>query len=664
MRLLSIVLVCLIILPLAARAAPLSVSDEATYAGAFRAADLGQWPQAMALARSASDQTLRDVVLWRQLRAAGRDNAGLEDRMAFVLGHPDWPLLSTIQRLAEDDMLSLPRAPSQVIGFLERRKPVSPGGEIALARAYLASGARDKAARLIRSAWVAGDFTASQEKDLLGTYGDLLRTDDHWARADRVMWDNRIDAARRMVPRLDKARAAVITARVTLAEGKIDPNAAVNAVPKALQNDPGLVFERARWRRLAGLDDAAIELMLHRPSAEGRADRWWQERAVLLREALDRGLITKAYRLAATHENDRGAAFAEGEWLAGWIALRFLHDAPQAFKHFKTLYEGVSTPISLSRGAYWAGRAAEAMKRPDEARQWYQKASAFPATFYGQLAAERTGAPLSKLLPKADAAASDAERKALANDRLVVIASQLAQIGRIDELLSFTLALNTKHKGDGARAMIAGIALKAGYPGVGVFVSRRAAQDGTYLVEAGYPLPKALAPSISEHARRQGVDPAALLGLIRQESNFDRAARSAVGALGLMQLMPGTARTVSGQEGLAFDQALLTRDPLYNVRLGARYFGDLLKRFDGSVVLAAAAYNAGPGRPTEWIARNGDPRAMDLADAIDWIEMIPYRETRNYVQRVIEGMLVYQVRLGQTLPAKAPAQALGIAGRS
>nr|WP_207160394.1 lytic transglycosylase domain-containing protein [Rhodospirillum rubrum] len=661
---LPIVLVCLVLLPFAARAAPLSVSDEATYAGAFRAADLGQWPQAMALARSASDQTLRDVVLWRQLRAAGRDNAGLEDRMAFILGHPDWPLLSTIQRLAEDDMLSLPRAPSQVIGFLERRKPVSPGGEIALARAYLASGARDKAARLIRSAWIAGDFTASQEKDLLGTYGDLLRADDHWARADRVMWDNRIDAARRMVPRLDKARAAVITARVTLAEGKIDPNAAVNAVPKALKNDPGLVFERARWRRLAGLDDAAIELMLHRGSAEGRADRWWQERAVLLREALDRGLITKAYRLAATHENDRGTAFAEGEWLAGWIALRFLHDAPQAFKHFKTLYEGVSTPISLSRGAYWAGRAAEAMKRPDEARQWYLKASTFPTTFYGQLAAERTGAPLSKLLPKADAAANDAERKALATDRLVVIASQLAQIGRIDELLSFTLALNTKHKGDGARAIIAGIALKAGYPGVGVFVSRRAAQDGTYLVEAGYPLPKALAPSISEHARRQGVDPAALLGLIRQESNFDRAARSAVGALGLMQLMPGTARTVSGQEGLAFDQALLTRDPLYNVRLGARYFGDLLKRFDGSVVLAAAAYNAGPGRPTEWIARNGDPRAMDLADAIDWIEMIPYRETRNYVQRVIEGMLVYQVRLGQTLPAKAPSQALGIAGRS
>ncbi|MCF8491333.1 MAG: transglycosylase SLT domain-containing protein [Rhodospirillum sp.] len=637
----------------------LSVIDAATYAAAFDAADKDEWSTARNLARKTTDPLLADVVWWRHLQVnGGKDDPGIQERMAFLDHHPDWPRTGTIQRLVENDMLDRQPPAKNAIAFFTRRPPVSNKGKLVLARAYMDSGLPDKASPLVREAWVDGDYSQKDETNALARFRSLLTAKDHWARADRLVWDDQYPAANRMLRLLDKGHASLISARIVLGSGKGNADAAVAAVPKDLRGDPGLVFERVRWRRMAGLPAAAGDLLVEKGTATGREDKWWRERAILIRDALDAHQVKKAYRLAASHEHDQGAAFAEGEWLAGWIALRFLKDPAKAYPHFTSLHDGVATPISRSRGAYWAGRAAEALKKPKEATAWYEKAAIHPATFYGQLAAEKLGKPLSSLIPAQDPAPTAEARAALAADPMVTIARQLAELNRRDELMSFILTLNGKYTDLASRGAIAAIALDKGHLGVGVHMARRASLDGTLLAEGGYPLPPGLTERVVDHANRQNLHPAEILGLARQESNFDPTAHSRVGALGLMQLMPATARKVSEQEGIPFNQTNLTEDPAYNVRLGARYLGDLMKRFGGSVVLSAAGYNAGPGRPVQWMKDNGDPRTMSLENAVDWIEKIPFPETRNYVQRVIEGMLVYRVRLGETLPVNAPSAAV------
>ncbi|WP_413203588.1 lytic transglycosylase domain-containing protein [Rhodospirillum sp. A1_3_36] len=656
----AFVAITLSLTPSAWAKSDLSAIDLATYSAAFEAADNDQWSSARSLVRKASDPLLADVIWWRHLRVnGGKDDPGTKERVAFLDRHPDWPLTNTIQRILENDLLDRQPGANEAITFFEHHPPVSSKGKLVLARAFMDKGAMDKARALARDAWINGDFSQKDETDALARFRILLTADDHWARADRLVWDDQYAAANRMLRLLDKGHASLISARIVLGSGKGNADAAVAAVPKNLRSDPGLVYERVRWRRKAGLEAAAANLLLkEKGTARGREDKWWRERALLIRDAMDHHHYSQAYKLASSHEHDQGLAFAEGEWLSGWIALRFLKNPTKAYPHFTSLHDGVSTPISLSRGAYWSGRAAEALKKAKEAKAWYEKAALYPATFYGQLAAEKLGKSLSTLIPSHDPAPDDKALAILKTDPMVTIARQLAELGREDELMSFILTLNGKYTDLGSRASIAAIALDNGQLGVGVFMARRASLDGSLLTEGGYPLPPGLTERVVDHANRQHLHPAAVLGLARQESNFNPKAKSRVGALGLMQLMPATARKVSGQEGIPFDQDKLTSDPAYNVRLGSRYFGDLMKQFGGSIVLSAAGYNAGPGRPIGWMKDNGDPRSMSLENAIDWIEKIPYPETRNYVQRVIEGMLVYQVRLGETLPVNAPSAAV------
>ncbi|WP_041796655.1 lytic transglycosylase domain-containing protein [Pararhodospirillum photometricum] len=635
-------------------AAGLSAADSALYAAAFRAADLGRWDEARALADSTTDHTLRDVIVWRHMRVAPPEGPSLDARLIFLERHPDWPLTGSIRRLIEDGLLVTPRSPAETISILTRYPPISPSGKRALARAYLAQGDGAKVPPLIRDVWVNGTFAATDEPEILQAFAAYLRPEDHWRRADRLVWDGEYDAARRMIPRLDKGQGALIQARVILATGKGNAEKALAAVPATLRTDPGLIFERVRWRRQAGLDAEAIELLLSHRSGEGHDEEWWNERGILIRDMLDQGHISTAYKLAAGHERDKGTAFAEGEWLAGWIALRFLEDPKTALSHFEKLYEGVTSPISLSRAAYWAGRAAEALRQTERAHAWYHKATGNPGTFYGQLAASRLKVSLSELVPAEDPLPSPEETRALNSDRMMRVVSQMIELGRTEELLSFLFAMTGNHPGPGARAAIAKLALRAGQTEMAVRTARRAAQDATLLLEAGYPLPPRLAEAVIQQARTQGLLPAAAFGIIRQESNFDADARSRAGALGLMQLLPSTARAMAQREGVIFDDASLTRDPTFNTRLGTRYLADLVTRFDGSLVLAAAAYNAGPSRPLQWMNSNGDPRLMKTEEIVDWIERIPFKETRNYVQRVFEGTVMYRMRLGDVLPATAP----------
>jgi soluble lytic murein transglycosylase len=411
-----------------------------------------------------------------------------------------------------------------------------------------------------------------------------------------------------------------------------------------LLSNQGLVFERMRWRRRKGRDLAARELLQNLPEKLTHPERWWRERAVLARRALRAGHVTEAYNLAKDHNLENGTSFAEGEWLAGWISLRFMKEAGPALEHFDALFNASKYPISRARGAYWAGRASEELKKPYQAKEWFKKAAAYPLTYYGQLASAKFAADASIKLPQHPANSDEEDQKFEANE-LVKVVRILAKADLFDLLRPFIRTLNKADVSAKWLASVARLARQSGRPDLAVYTAKQAYRSGITLSEEGYPV-----LATTDKLKMEG---ALLHALIRQESAFNIKAVSHAGARGLMQLMPATARRVAKQHSLPYRRRKLTTDTEYNLRLGQAYMAGLLEKFDGSYVLSLAAYNAGPGRANRWIKRNGDPRDKNV-DAIDWVEMIPFTETRNYVQRVIENLHVYRKRLNQTEVAFNP----------
>jgi soluble lytic murein transglycosylase len=508
-------------------------------------------------------------------------------------------------------------------------------GALKLGKALIQLGRQPEAAELARRAWVELPFSPLDERAFAATFAPHLHPAEHVQRLDRLLWQGDDAGARRMFQRVDAGTRALAEARLALQNMRGNVDALVKNVPSVLQADPGLIYDRARWRRRKEQYAGAAQLLdsgaLNTPFAE----RLWAERDDAARRALDRGEAQLAYRLAKNHGVPSGAAFADGEFLAGFIALRFLHQPKTALGHFELLYAGVSSPISAARGAYWAGRAAEAMKDQAKTQQWYGFAARHGSTYYGQLAAQRLG--WSEAPDLTDAPAILPERKARFEGReMVRIVRALEQAGARDWTRPFFLRL----VGDGASGedhlLAAELAMELGRNDLAL----TAAKSGRGRIEmAQYlfptrPLPAAL-----------GAEEALLLSVMRQESAFDPAAVSSAGARGLMQLMPATAKSVAKRNGISYQPDLLTQDPDYNVRLGSAYLSSLLSDYGGSYVLALAAYNAGPSRVRQWIADHGDPRNPKV-DAVDWVERISFSETRNYVQRIMETLAIYRHRLG------------------
>ena len=468
----------------------------------------------------------------------------------------------------------------------------------------------------------------------------MLRREDHIARLDRLVWASYGRAARRMYRYVDEGHQLLAEARLTLRARRGGVDRAIARVPRELRDHPGLVYERLRWRRAKGRDADARDLLRSPPRELGpRPKLWWRERAILARRALEDGLTQQAYALAAGHSQTAASTYSEAEWLAGWIALRFLDDPRRAFPHFVNMHGAVTMPISRARGAYWAGRAAEAFDNRDGAVLWYERAAAYPATFYGQLALARIAARDAPLFGAVRAAAA---KETLDGHSLVAAVRFLTFLGRDYLAEPFYHRLSRLARTEADHAAVSALALSVGKPDQAIRAAQRAAGDGYVSVDRLFPLVDL------RFARDNGdLEHALVLALIRQESRFDREARSSAGALGLMQLMPRTARSVARSMGLSESTRRLTSSAAHNIALGSRYLDDLIERYDGSYLLAAAAYNGGPRNVARWIAANGDPRHDADVDIIDWIEMIPIPETRNYVQRVLEGTQVYRWQLGR-----------------
>ncbi len=618
----------------------LSPQDLALYKQAFKAAVNDRHEDALRLAEPAKERLPAKIIQWMRLQAPRTGT--FQEITAFMRDNPDWPGQAGLRRAAENAMGDAALTPDQVTGWFKSNPPLSNDGFMRYADTLLlnsgsAGGGRDKAVTLIRQRWTDSSFTEPEEQDFLFRYKDYLRSQDHATRADRLLWDHQAAAARRMLPLVDSGWAALIDARLGFFEASRDADATLTRVPESLRNDPGLLYEQLLFRRKRN-DDSALDILRQPPAKLVRPDLWWVERNILVRRAMEKQDYKLAYALARVHGLPDGSSFVEAEFLAGFLALRFLDMPTEAAGHFDALYRSVNTPISKARGAYWSGRAAQALGKTEAARDFFRKAAPYGTTYYGQLAAHALDSQAQVRLP-AEPKTPQNEVVAFEKREMVRAVRMLAEIEGpdSDRVTAFARRISLQTKKPDDYALSARLARDLNRPDLAVAAARTAAQSNVTLIEAGYPVIRVDASSKPE---------AALVhALIRQESSFNPVIISSAGARGLMQLMPTTAQLVATKLGVKQHQdAKLISDPQYNIRLGSAYIGDMIDRYNGSYVLAVASYNAGPSRVSQWLNTFGDPRGSGI-DVVDWVELIPYNETRNYVQRVMEALLVYRARL-------------------
>ncbi|MBX3500408.1 MAG: transglycosylase SLT domain-containing protein [Alphaproteobacteria bacterium] len=624
---------------LVGQARPLPAETAAGFAAILKALDETRLTDAREHARAMGNALIVKYVEWAILRHP-RSTDGFAAAAAFLRANPDWPDDAPIRRQAED-RLDGDTPPAEIVAFFKDFPPLTSAGHMRRIEAIEAAAPKE-IANVARESWHNATFRQQDEAAFLAHYGAHLRPSDHFARFDRLMREGRDKVARELLPRLSPPDMAVAEARLAMATRAPEVTAMLRVVPADRQVDHRLMFERLRWLRRTNDQAGARQLLLTLNPSVQQDEDWWVERQYHVRESLQAGRAAEAYKLAVGHGLKRGAGFAEAEFLAGWIALRWLKRPDDALRHFKTLDDGVSTPISKSRAAYWLGRAHEAKKRPLEAAGAYERAAQHGQTYYGQLAAKRL--PNRAPLMPSDPEATPAERDGIEKREIVTLARWLAQVGEDERARPFLLRVGRIAQSAGELALSAAFAIEAGRPDVAVSISRRAVESGVALYEAAYP--------VVDLGNAGSIERALVLGLTRQESGFQTGVSSSAGALGLMQLMPGTARAMAAKTRQPFDVARLTSDPAYNVSLGAQYLADMLERFGGSYELALSAYNAGPNRTARWLESIGDPRNGAI-DMVDWIELIPFRETRNYVQRVMEAVVVYRDRLNGPFRAVA-----------
>ena len=594
------------------------------------------WAEASSRAQGAG-AVGADVIEWQRLRAG---EGLLGEYEAFLARRPDWPGLPYLKAAGE---VAAARStdPDRVLQYFGGEAPAKATGILALTAALEAKGRHAEAVEAATIGWTKLKFTADEQAHLLDTYGPDLRV-AHELRLDRILWDgNRADEGARMLPLVSKDWAALGKARLALRADKDGVSALVNAVPKALKDDPGLAFERFLFRmRHDNYADAAALIVDRSASAQGLGDpmAWAAKRADLARILMRKGEPKSAYKVASTHHLTDLGDMGDLEFLSGFIALRKLNDPARALQHFERL-AGATTPISQARAQYWLGRALEASGDKTKARSAYGKAANYQTSYYGMLAAEKLGLTLDESLLSNAPPAGSWKGAGYAKSSVLEAAARMAAAGNEQLSARFMLHLG-ESLSDAELGTLAGLALDLGQYRSAVLIAKAATERGLVFPSAYFPVPDMIPEALP-------VSRALALSIARRESEFDPEARSPAGALGLMQMLPATAAEVAKDQGIKFSKAKLASDPAYNATLGAAYLKELVDQFGPSVALVASGYNAGPGRPRGWVDAFGDPR-LASTDVVDWVEMIPFTETRTYVMRVVEGVVIYRAKLRGT----------------
>lgn len=642
-------LIATILLTLSAPAALAQTSQNAAaFNRAMSSMQKGDWRAALLTGETAGP-VARDIIEWHRLRAGGGDFDAVQ---RFLERRADWPGLQLLRRSSESKLPFGARA-DEVIAFFQHQPPQTGGGALVLIEALRARGLEaDAEAEAVRT-WLTKTLSQTDEAALLARYEASLAP-HHRDRLDMLLWRGADSDAERMLPRVGKGWQALARARMALRDSDNGVDALVEAVPAPLSDHPGLMFERMQWRARKGRNADAIELMLAmNPENLGEPDRWAGWRRGLARAEMRAGRTDVAYRLASGHGLSQGSNFADLEWLAGYLALTYQKDGDAALGHFLRFRGAVETPISLGRAGYWEGRAHRLRGDEENARLAFAFGAEYQTSFYGLLAAEEAGLPMDPTLSGTEVFPPWKETR-LASSSVFTAARLLIATGQRNLAEQFlghlTESLPREEIGS-----LGDYLMSVDEPHLAVMVGKEAAGRGIVVPTAYYPVVALGVPALP-------VPRELALAIARRESEFDPVVMSGVGARGLMQLMPGTAKDVARYLELPYSVNRLVTDPAYNARLGTAYLDELMATFRGNIVMVSAGYNAGPGRPMRWMKERGDPRSGAI-DIVDWIEHIPFDETRNYVMRVAESLPVYRALIsGETGPVTLTAELVATPG--
>lgn len=622
-------------------------AEVAALAAAMEAVQVEDWAQAAELVAPAG-QIGRDIVAWYRLRAGAGDFA---DTIDFLRRRADWPGLALMRKASEATIAETAPA-AAVIAYFVELAPRTGIGALRLAAAYERTDRGASAKAAIVRAWRTLPLTRSVEAKYLAAYSPVL-LNHHRARQDMLLWRGLSDQAARLNPLVGSAYATLARARIGLIGNRRGLTALIKAVPVSLADDPGLAYARFDWRAKNGQQAGAIDLLLARSvsaAALGRPGAWADRRRKLAHRLMRDGKAQKAYDVAANHYLGAGRNYKDLEWLAGFIALTELKDPAKALVHFRRFRAAVETPISLGRAGYWEGRAHTALGDREAARAAYEFGAEYQTSFYGQLSAEKAGIPMDERLTGAETypdflASPHGQGSALRAAMLFQAAGYPLMFARFSRQVAESLD-------DRDRGSLAQLALDLDQPSAAIRIAKYAALSGVILMRPYYP--------VVDIAGSQFDVPAELtLAIMRRESEFFPVTTSPAGAQGLMQLMPNTARAMAKKLNISFSLQRLGSDPDYNTTLGRAYLDELMQDTGGYFPFVVAGYNAGPSRPKSWARRYGDPR-RSVEAAVDWVEQIPFRETRNYVMRVMESLAVYRARLsGRVSPLRLGRDLVG-----
>jgi soluble lytic murein transglycosylase len=585
-----------------------------------------------------SDPLARKLAEWIVLRSDD-NGASVERYRAFIAANPSWPSQTFLRRRLEAALWDDHRDDATVWSWFENESPISAKGKFSLARVMIGRGDRANAERLVRDAWRNDPMSDDTESTALDLFGALITPGDHKARMDLFLYGSEHEIALRAAKRLGGGEAALAKARIAGYHKAANTRALLEAVPNELHSDPGYLFSRIQLLRREEKFAEAAQLMMSAPKDPGRLynlDEWWIERRLLARKMIDIGEHRTAYLIARDAAlPSRDIYKTEQEFTAGWIALRFLDDPATAAQHFARIGVGSANPTTLARAGYWQGRAAEAAGRSQEARSAFAAAAEQSTSYYGQLARAKLGLPQIELNGVPSARGRGVERLEIVRavqllyelgegEIAVPIFADMGENGDADALVG--LGELAARQGDARGMLLMGkAALNRGLP-----------FDFYAYPVTGIPPFKSIGPD---------VEPGIIYAIARQESAFNPAVVSPAQAYGLMQVTPDAGKYVCKKYGTNFDLNRLKTDSVYNAALGAAELGGLLDDYRGSYIMTFAAYNAGRGSVKKWIDRYGDPRDPKV-DAVDWVELIPFSETRNYVQRIMENLQVYRTRFG------------------
>ncbi len=602
-----------------------------------------KWTDALRTSKKAKDKSIYNFIQWRHLLRKG-NQASYYDYKTFMDKNEDYPRIGRIKYLAEHKLSTDKISPKKIIDWYGSSKPLSGFGRMILGESYTLTGNKEKGIQLIKEGWITAELTKSELRFYRKKFKKYLDANDYVKRADYLAWNNKYWDLKRMLRYLPKDYELLYNARQLLMSKSYGVDNAISKVPAKFKDDSGLNYDRLKWRRKRGRVDSSVEILLKIKNTKDylvRPDKWWKEREIISRSLIYKKKYELAYKISSYHAMTEGPEFAAAEWMSGWIALSFLNDPLLAKDHFENFYNNVGYPISVARGAYWLGRTYKKLGNDELSTKWFSEAANYLTTYYGQLAFRELD-PNGKFELTKDVEVKKEYRDYFFKKEIVKLIYLLDELDEDKYTKHILRHLANDNVDSGSEILAAELATNIERFDFAIQVAKIASYEKRFHNKYNYPIistPKYI-------NGRKIPESAFILSIIRQESEFDLSANSHAGAKGLMQLMPYTAKLVAKQAKLPYSKSRLTTDPEYNINLGSHYIAGLILEYDGAYPFAIAAYNAGPKRVRYWKKINKDPQ-KNQTNYVDWIELIKFKETRNYVQRVLENYNVYRYILEQ-----------------